>query len=178
MLSPLLEPAPVISLKVLAGLFDKHTGSGKLPRMVAEKFLAQLILLVFDFDRLEHAACLLRLDAFLLDFEDGLRPRCARNSLQALANQLVLLRSVPHQDLSGGDIVHYIKPFGCLTKFAGGLLCHSDLANPEGREVIFAHRELDAAARRPCRISGEERTDPESNKSDRGMKQKAGGMIN
>ncbi|GAT25582.1 carnitine acetyl transferase [Aspergillus luchuensis] len=36
----------------------------------------------------------------------------------------------------------------------------------------------DAAARRPCRISGEEGTNPESNKPDGGMKQMTGGTIN
>lgn len=135
----LLESAPVVSLVVLATGFDQNPRSRKLPGVVAEKFLSQLILLEFNLNRLEHATGFLRLDALLFRFKDDLRLRSSGERFHALADQLVLLRLVPDEDLGRRDIADDINPLRQSLDLPGGFLREGCLTNPEGCEVVFAH---------------------------------------
>jgi hypothetical protein len=70
---------------------DKHARPGKLPRVVFEELLSQLVFLIFKLDRLEQAARLLGLPALLLNLEHDLI-FVVVIGLHSLSDQLVLLR--------------------------------------------------------------------------------------
>jgi hypothetical protein len=124
---------------ILAGAFDEDSGSSKFPRVITEEFPSQLIFLVFDFSRQEHTACLLWLDSFLLNLEDGLRLRGTGKRLHALSDELMLSLLVSHKDLSRWNIGHYIKPPWGSANLASRMLSQCCLANSECCEIVFAH---------------------------------------
>lgn len=135
----LLDPAPVIVLKVFAGAFEEYPGPGKLPRVVAEELSSQLILLVFNFHGLEKTAGLLRLEALLLDFKDDLRFRGPFDGLQALPNELMLKWSGASTCFSRRDLADHVDPLGQLAGLAAGELAERRLSHPQCSEVVLAH---------------------------------------
>ena len=71
--SRLLEPTPIIFLIVLARALKDNSRSSQLPRMIAEEFSSQLVLLVFDLNRLEETAGFLHFRlTLLIGFKDNL----------------------------------------------------------------------------------------------------------
>lgn len=136
----LLDAAPVVVLKILAGRLQKHARSSKLPGVVAEEFSPQLILLVLQFDRLEKAAGLLWFPALLLGLENDLRLRGFRKRLHTLPQHFVLNRAIANKHFRWGNLAHHVNPLWQLFRFPTGELVESGLSHPEGCEVVFAHR--------------------------------------
>ena len=111
--------------------------------MIAEELLAQLILFVLDRGGLEHAAGLLGLPALLLDLKDDLRLRRPRKCLDALSDELLLLRLVPHQSLCRGNIGDRVHPDGKFVRLADHMLLHGRSADSKSREIVFTHGDWD-----------------------------------
>lgn len=126
-------------LKVCALIFDQDSRSRKLPRVIPEKLLSQLVLLEFHLDRLEHPAGFLRFDGFFLRTQNDPRSGCFGVRLHPLANELMLWCLIPHEHLRWRNIAHHIDPFWKSLDLAIGDLVDSSLSDPEGREVEFAH---------------------------------------
>ena len=126
-------------LKVCALIFNQDSRSRKLPRVIPEKLLSQLVFLEFHLNGLKYPAGFLRLDWFFLHVQND--PRCGGFGvrLHPLANELMLRCLIPHEHLRWGNVADHIDPFWKSLDLAIGDLVDSGLSDPEGREVEFAH---------------------------------------
>ena len=125
--------------EVCALIFNQDSRSRKLPRVIPEKLLSQLVFLKFHLDWLKHSAGFLWLDRFVLHIQNDPRNGCFWVRLHPLANELMLWCLIPHEHLCWRNVADHIDPFGKSLDLAIGDLVDGSLSDPEGREVEFAH---------------------------------------
>lgn len=135
----LLNSFPVMFLKVCALILNQDSRSRKLPRVIPEKLLSQLVFLEFHLDGLKHPAGFLRLDGLFLCIQNDPRNGGFGVRLHPLANELMLWCLIPYEHLRWRNVAHHIDPFWESFDLAIGDLVDSSLSDPEGSEVEFAH---------------------------------------